>query len=94
MKQPKVPRIIVVDHLNAGPPKKRGFFRKVTTCDYNSPEGVVRESFRKGMKEPEYRLRKTGEIVQISFSFTGLSDLEEYFHDMYGIGEFGGIGEC
>jgi len=91
----KTPRIVVIDHLSAGPPKKRGLFNTTITCDYDSPEGTVREYFRKGMRTPEYKLRKPGiknlikprEEVKVLFSFTDIMDLEEYYHDMQGIGD-------
>ena len=86
------PRIVIVDHLRHSQPKRAGIFKRAEVVDYDSPEGVVREYHYKGSKIPEYRLRKTGEKVNIEFSFSMLSDLERYFHDTWGNSDIGDSG--
>ena len=78
----KEPRTITVDHLHAGQPHKVGLFKRTLVCDYDSPEGTVRE-FNKGKhKNPEYKLLKTGEKVKINFSFTIIEDLEKFGYNL------------
>ena len=76
----KKPRVVIVDHLQHGEPKKIGLFGRTTICDYMSPEGLVREYHRKGDKVPEYRILKTGEKVKVNFSFSMIEDMDDYFN--------------
>lgn len=79
MKTPRKPRVIVVDHLSHGEQIIRGgiFRKKVMTCDYDSPEGTVREYYYGNNKKPDYRLIKTGEIIRPFFAHSMIEELDD-----------------
>lgn len=88
MRQQKIPRTVMVDHLCCSGPRKVGLFKRTIVCDYESPEGIVREYHKRG--RPGYKLLKTGERVNVNFSSTYLEDLNGFYDidcfSNYGLG--------
>ena len=79
MKTPRQPRTIFVDHLKHGEQIIRGgiFRKKAMTCDYDSPEGIVREFYYGNNKKPEYKILKTGELVLPFFTHAMIEEMDD-----------------
>lgn len=84
MKEPKKPRIVIIDTLSHSDQKRAGIFKNILVTDYDSPEGTVREYYR-NKKVPEYKILKTKEPVNVIFSHSMIEDMDML--DDYYVGE-------